>query len=221
VAEVPQEAVQAVERYLREHMRIRLGKGAIRDAMQDRPIRLSGGEAEYAARLAVDALAGAGLIVTGVCACGQPLGTCPGCGDPRCWRCDPESDDCHAEDQHAHYRMLTSMPCEHAGELERLRDALAEAERRGDFFAEKCADFQVRAEKAEAARRMLDASRKELGRERVEHGRLVAVLARVRALGEEWAAAGEDPVEPSDEVVAECGRELLGVVGPDAEGLGS
>jgi hypothetical protein len=70
----------------------------------------------------------------------------------------------------------------------------------------------------EAARRMLDATREELYRERVEHGGVVAVLARVRALAREWAEAGVDPVEPSDALVAECGRELIGVVGPDAEG---
>ncbi len=133
-----------------------------------------------AARIAREALGGeggldgAGLVVTGVCACGQPLGTCPGCGDSRCWRCDPESDGCHAETAPAHARV-------------------------------------------EAARRMLDAVREELGRERVEHGAVVAVLAGARALANEWAAAGEDPVEPSDTVVAECGQELLARLGSGEE----
>lgn len=44
-------------------------------------------------------------------------------------------------------------------------------------------------------------------------------VTAARRLAKDWIAAGADPVEPSDEVVAECGRELLGVVGPDAEGL--
>lgn len=39
----------------------------------------------------------AGLVVVGVCACGQPLGTCPCCGDSRCWRCDPSKDTNAAE----------------------------------------------------------------------------------------------------------------------------
>lgn len=71
--------------------------------------------------------------------------------------------------------------------------------------------------KADAARRMLDSARAELHREREAHGAVVAVLARVRALAEEWAAAGADPVEPSDGVVAECGQELLARLGTEQE----
>lgn len=55
--------VELIEKALREHLRLRLGKRALTDAMLDKPITLSGGEAEDAARIAVEALAGAGMVV--------------------------------------------------------------------------------------------------------------------------------------------------------------
>ncbi|MEU8151747.1 hypothetical protein [Nonomuraea sp. NPDC048901] len=55
--------VEVIEAALREHLRLRLGKRALTDAMLDKPIMLSGSEAADAARIAVDALAGAGLVV--------------------------------------------------------------------------------------------------------------------------------------------------------------
>lgn len=52
-----------IEESLRKYLRLRLGKRALTDAMLDKPIMLSGREAEDAARIAVDALAGAGMVV--------------------------------------------------------------------------------------------------------------------------------------------------------------
>ncbi|SET50336.1 hypothetical protein [Nonomuraea wenchangensis] len=54
---------ELIEKALREHLRLRLGKRALTDAMLDKPIMLSGREAEEGARIALDALAGAGLVV--------------------------------------------------------------------------------------------------------------------------------------------------------------
>ncbi|MFE3452404.1 hypothetical protein ACFXJ8_26120 [Nonomuraea sp. NPDC059194] len=55
---------ELIEKHLREHLRLRLGKRALTDAMLDKPIMLSGGEAEEAARIALDALAEAGMVVS-------------------------------------------------------------------------------------------------------------------------------------------------------------
>lgn len=52
-----------IEDALRKHLRLHLDKRALTDAMLDKPISLSGREAEDAARIAVDALAGAGMVI--------------------------------------------------------------------------------------------------------------------------------------------------------------
>lgn len=152
-----QEAAQAIENHLREHMRIRLGPNAAAEAAQGGPVRLSGSEAEYAAYLALEALEQAGLVVVGRCVCGQPLGTCT-CGDPRCWHCDSPGDECTPAEPHGTWRA-----------------------------------------RAEAAQRMLDATRTELHTERVEHGAAVARLARLAAAVEAVLAhkldGGEAPAE--------------------------
>lgn len=57
--------VEVIEKALVRDLRLRLGKRALTDAMLDKPIRLSGGEAEEAARIAVDALAGADMLRSG------------------------------------------------------------------------------------------------------------------------------------------------------------
>jgi len=80
---------ELIEKALREHLRIRLGERAFKDLVLTRAIVLSGAEAEDAARIAVDALAGAGLVVAPACACGHPISACRSCGEPRCYYCDP------------------------------------------------------------------------------------------------------------------------------------
>jgi hypothetical protein len=50
---------------------------------------LSGREAEDAARIAVDALTGAGMAVAAACACGHPISACHSCGQARCYYCEP------------------------------------------------------------------------------------------------------------------------------------
>ena len=57
--------VEVIEAALREHLRLRLSKRALTDAMLDKPIMLSGSEAEDAARIAVDALKAAALLPEG------------------------------------------------------------------------------------------------------------------------------------------------------------
>ena len=54
---------EAIETALREHMTVRLDRTRMEDTQRGRPIRLSGAEAEDGARIALDALAGAGLVV--------------------------------------------------------------------------------------------------------------------------------------------------------------
>lgn len=54
---------ELIETALREHLRIRPQERATAALKAGQPIPLSGGEAEEAARIALDALAGAGLVV--------------------------------------------------------------------------------------------------------------------------------------------------------------
>ncbi|MGS2645897.1 hypothetical protein [Streptosporangium sp. G12] len=44
---------------------------------------------ERASAKVVMALGGHGLTVAFVCSCGEPIGICHSCGQPRCWHCDP------------------------------------------------------------------------------------------------------------------------------------
>jgi hypothetical protein len=83
VAEVPQEAAQGLSPEDAEQLRTAIQGGRGQDEAEIR--------ADERRRVAAEQDA-AGLVVTGVCACGQPLGTCPCCGDSRCWRCDPSKD---------------------------------------------------------------------------------------------------------------------------------
>ncbi|GAA2861429.1 hypothetical protein [Nonomuraea rubra] len=64
---------EVIEKALREHLRLRLGKRALTDAMLDKAIPLSGREAEDAARIAVDALTVAGLVVVSEADCRHVL----------------------------------------------------------------------------------------------------------------------------------------------------
>lgn len=80
---------ELIEAALREHMRLKITPTTIEHAQRGWPIWMSGGEAEAAARIAVDALAGAGLVVAPACACGHPISACHSCGEPRCYHCDP------------------------------------------------------------------------------------------------------------------------------------
>jgi hypothetical protein len=80
---------ELIEKALRKHMRIRLGERAFEDIVLAREIVLFAAEAEDAARIAVDALAGAGLVVVAACHCGHAIGDCHSCGQPRCYYCDP------------------------------------------------------------------------------------------------------------------------------------
>lgn len=80
---------ELIEAALREHMRVRLGERAVEDIVLAREIVLSGSEAEDAARIAVDALTGAGTVVAAACACSRPVSACDSCGKPRCYYCDP------------------------------------------------------------------------------------------------------------------------------------
>lgn len=57
---------EPIEAALREHMRLKITPTTIEHAQRGWPIWISGGEAEDAARIAVDALAGAGLVVVSV-----------------------------------------------------------------------------------------------------------------------------------------------------------
>lgn len=52
-----------VEQALRDHMRLKVTRTTIERAQCGWPIHLSGGEAEDAARIVLDALAGAGMVV--------------------------------------------------------------------------------------------------------------------------------------------------------------
>lgn len=54
---------ELIEKALREHLRLGLTRTTIEHAQRGWPIRLSGGEAEDAARIVEGALAGAGLVV--------------------------------------------------------------------------------------------------------------------------------------------------------------
>ncbi|MEU6709971.1 hypothetical protein ABZ897_00715 [Nonomuraea sp. NPDC046802] len=54
---------EVVETALRKHMRLKITRTTIENAQRGWPIHMSGGEAETAARIAVDALATAGLVV--------------------------------------------------------------------------------------------------------------------------------------------------------------
>ncbi|MFC4006595.1 hypothetical protein ACFOY2_05140 [Nonomuraea purpurea] len=53
---------EVIEKALRQHFELRLKPSAIEQAQRGHPLHLSGAEAEDAARIAVDALAGAGLV---------------------------------------------------------------------------------------------------------------------------------------------------------------
>lgn len=54
---------ELIEAALHEHFAPRLTRSAIEDAQRGRPVRLSGAQRQDAAQIAVDALAGAGLVV--------------------------------------------------------------------------------------------------------------------------------------------------------------
>ncbi|MFI6594951.1 hypothetical protein ACIBHX_01815 [Nonomuraea sp. NPDC050536] len=54
---------KVIEAALRQHFALRLKPSALEQAQRGHLLYLSGAEAEYAARIAVDALAGAGLVV--------------------------------------------------------------------------------------------------------------------------------------------------------------
>lgn len=54
---------ELIEAALREHMRLKITRTRAEDAHRGWTAHLSGGEAEDAARIALDALAGAGLVV--------------------------------------------------------------------------------------------------------------------------------------------------------------
>ena len=60
---MPVDPAELIESALREHMRLKITPTTIEHAQRGWPIRVSGGEAEDAARIALDALAGAGLVV--------------------------------------------------------------------------------------------------------------------------------------------------------------
>lgn len=80
---------ELIEAALRKDMRIRPQERAIDAIKRGEPILVTGREAEEGARIAVDALAGAGLVVAPACACGHPISACRSCGEPRCYYCDP------------------------------------------------------------------------------------------------------------------------------------
>ena len=54
---------ELIENALREHMHLRITRTTIEHAQRGWPIHMSGGEAADAARIAIDALAGAGEVV--------------------------------------------------------------------------------------------------------------------------------------------------------------
>ncbi len=74
---------------IRADVRLRLDPGTLAQAREGAPLMLSASEAEQLADATVAVLDGLGLRVVEVCACGQPIGTCHDCGEPRCWHCDP------------------------------------------------------------------------------------------------------------------------------------
>lgn len=85
----PDDLRDLIAHHVRERVRLRLGPTALGMAALGESVMLSGVEADLVGQAAVDALAGAGLVVVSACGCGQPIGTCPSCGQPRCWHCDP------------------------------------------------------------------------------------------------------------------------------------
>lgn len=62
MSEIPQVA-KLIESALREHMRLKITQATIEHAQRGWPVHMSGGEAENATRIALDALTEAGLVV--------------------------------------------------------------------------------------------------------------------------------------------------------------